>query len=233
MLDLNFQVEGAEPERVAAAPLMRFKLRVTERLAPGEPPTPIHAVALNCQLRIEPARRRYGAREQQRLLDLFGTPERWGQTLRPLLWTHAGVVVRPFEGSTVVDLPVPCSYDFNLAATKYFDALEEGEIPLCFLFSGTIFYEAGERGLQVAPVPWEKEAYFRLPAATWKALMDLYYPEGAWLCLRKDVFDRLSEYKSRRGLPTWEQALEALLAHSPLSPRGRGVGGEGEEGSAS
>jgi hypothetical protein len=212
MFDLSFQVEGAEPERAAAAPLLRFRLGISERPALGVPPTPIQAVALNCQLRIEPARRRYDAREQERLRDLFGTPERWGQTLRPMLWTHAGVVTRPFAGSTVVDLPVPCSYDFSLAATRYFDALEGGEIPLCFLFSGTIFYESEERGLQVAQVPWEKEAYFRLPAATWRELMDLHYPNVAWLCLRKDVFDRLSDYRSRRGLPTSEQAVERLLA---------------------
>jgi hypothetical protein len=212
MPDLSFQVEGAEPERFAAVPLLLFKLRVTEAGAGGEPPTPIHAVALHCQVRIEPARRRYSPAEQRRLLDLFGTPERWGQTLRPMLWTHADVVVRPFVGSTSVDLPVPCSYDFALAATKYFDALEGGEIPLCFLFSGTIFYEAEGGRLQVAQVPWEKEASFRLAAATWQALMDLHYPNGAWLRLRKDVFDRLSEYKSRRGLPTWEQALEQLLS---------------------
>jgi hypothetical protein len=207
MTDLSFQVEGAEPERVAAAPLLRFKLRVTERVPPGGQPTPIHAVALRTQLRIEPARRRYGPREQERLLDLFGGPERWGQTLRPMLWTHASVVARPFTGSTAVDLPVPCSYDFSLAATKYFDALEGGEIPLCFLFSGTIFYEAEERGLQAARVPWDREAYFRLPAATWNAMMDLYYPNSAWLGLRKDVFDRLREYKRRRGLPSWEQIV--------------------------
>jgi hypothetical protein len=220
MLDLNFHVAGAEPERVAAAPLLLFKLRVSERLAAGEEPTPIHAVALRCQIRIEPARRRYSAAEQQRLLDLFGTPERWGQTVRPLLWTHASAVVRPFAGAADVDLPVPCGFDFSLAATRYFDALQGGEIPLCFLFSGTIFYEGAGGGLQVAQVPWDREAYFRLPAATWKALMDLYYPNSAWLCLRKDVFDRLGEYKSRRGLATWEQAVEALLAaeKEPAAP---------------
>jgi hypothetical protein len=109
-------------------------------------------------------------------------------------------------------MPVPCSYDFGLAATKYFDALGRGEIPLCLLFSGTVFYDSEERGLQVSQIPWDKEAYFRLPATAWKALMERYYPSGAWLNLRKDVFDRLNEYKSRRGLPTWEQAVEALLA---------------------
>jgi hypothetical protein len=212
MLDLDFQVEKAEPERVAVAPLLLFKLRVRERVPPEVPPTSIHAIVLSCQIRIEPARRRYGAFEQERLLDLFGTPERWVQTLRPLLWTDANVVVRPFAGSTVVDLPVACSYDFTLAATKYFDALEEGDIPVCFLFSGTIFYERMDRGLQVAQVPWDREAYFRLPATTWKALMEQYYPNRAWLCLRKDVFHRLKEYKSRHGLPTWEQAVEALVS---------------------
>src|SRR5262249_35419301 len=135
MPDLGFQVEEAEPQRFAAAPLLLFKLRVTEALAPGAPPTPVHAVALRCQIRIEPARPRCHAREQGRLLDLFGAPERWGQTLRTMLWTHVSAVVPPFAGIGAVDLPVPCSYDFNLAATKYFAALEGGDLPLCFLFS--------------------------------------------------------------------------------------------------
>jgi hypothetical protein len=220
MLDLNYQVEDAQPERFAAAPLLVFRLRVSEAVAEGARPIPIHAVALRCQIRIEPARRRYETHEQERLLDLFGTPERWGQTLRPMLWTHVSAVVPPFSDTGFVDLPVACSYDFNLAATKYFAALEGGEIPLCFLFSGTIFYEAAEGALQVAQISWEKEAYFRLPAATWRALMDLYYPNTAFLGLRKDVFDRLDQYRSRRGLPTWEQTIERLLsaADGPGTP---------------
>ncbi|HZW29607.1 MAG TPA: DUF6084 family protein [Isosphaeraceae bacterium] len=219
MPDLNFQVEGAQPQRFAAAPLLLFKLRVGETLAEGSHATPIHAVALRCQVRIEPAKRRYEAHQQGRLLDLFGTPERWGQTLRPMLWTHVSTVVPPFKGNTAVDLPVPCSYDFNLAATKYFHALDGGDITLCFLFSGTIFYEAAEGALQVAQVPWENQASFRLPAATWRELMELHYPNTAYLCLRKDVFDRLDQYRSRRGLPSWEQALERLLvaAEEPRS----------------
>jgi hypothetical protein len=209
MPDLNFQVEGARPERHAAAPLLLFGLRVVEA---GTPPTPVHSVALRCQVQVEPARRRYTAVEQARLLDLFGTPERWGQTLRPMLWAQVCAAVPSFTGGCAVDLAVPCSFDFSLAATRYFDALEEGEIPLCFLFSGTIFYEAPEGGLQVAQVPWAKEANFRLPAAIWRGLMDVYYPNTAWLGLRKDVFDRLSCYKSRRCLLTWEQTLERLLS---------------------
>jgi hypothetical protein len=212
MPDLDFSVAGAEPERFAAAPLLRFPLRVAERTAPGARPTPIHAVALRCQVRIEPARRRYSEPERERLLDLFGTPERWGQTLRPMLWTHVGTVIPPFEGSTSAELPVPCSLDFSLAATKYFAALEEGDIPLCFLFSGTVFYEGNNSALQVAQIPWEKEAAYHLPASAWRGMMDLYYPNSAWLCLRRDVFDRLDRYRSRGGHPTWEAALERLLA---------------------
>ncbi len=163
-------------------------------------------------MRIEPARRRYTPAEQQRLLDLFGTPERWGQTVRPMLWTHATVVVPAFTGSTRADVPVPCSSDFSLAATKYFDALQAGEIPLAFLFSGTIFYESVGGGLQAVQVPWDREASYRLPAATWRSLMELYYPNQVWMCLRKDVFARLHQYRSRCGLATGEQALEHLLA---------------------
>jgi Family of unknown function (DUF6084) len=177
----------------------------------GIDPTPIHAVALRCQLRIEPARRRYTPVEQERLLDLFGTPDRWGQTLKPMLWTHAGAVVPPFTGAGAVDLPVPCTFDFSMAATKYFAALDDGEIPLCFLFTGTVFYGA-EGGWQVERIPWDRETTFRLPAATWRELREAYYPNAAWLGLRRDVFDRLTRYKSRHGLPTWEQAVERLLA---------------------
>ncbi len=220
MPDLNFQVEGAEPERSAAAPTLRFKLRITENVARGAEPTSVHAIVLRCQVRIEPARRRYEPSEKELLLDLFGTPERWGQTLRPMLWTQVSATVPPFAGSATVDLPIPCSSDFNLAATKYFAALEQGEIPLCFLFSGTIFHETAAAPLQVSQISWEKEATYRLPAATWRELMEMYYPSSAWLCLHRDVFDRLRHYKSRQGLPTWEQALERLLAaaEDPVAP---------------
>jgi hypothetical protein len=212
MPELNFQVEEVEPQRSAASPHLLFKLRLTQAVMPGGVPTPFHTVALRCQVRIEPARRHYTEAEKVRLLDLFGTPERWGQTLRPLLWTHVSTVVPPFTGSGEVDLPVPCSYDFSLAATRYFDALKADAIPLCFLFSGTIFYRTADDALQVTQISWDKEAYFRLPAATWRELMDLYYPNSAWLCLRRDVFDLLDRYRSRKGLSTAEQALERLLA---------------------
>lgn len=211
MPELNYRVEGAEAQAFAAAPTLLLKLHISEPVPAGFEPTPIHSVVLRCQVRIEPARRSYTPEEKKRLRDLFGTPERWGQTLRPMLWTHVSVVVPPFEGETTVDLPLPCSFDFSLAATKYFGALDEGDLPLCLLFSGTIFYRGMHGALQVGQISWEKEAEFRLPAAAWRGLMDHYYPNSAWLCLRKDVFDRLDQYRRDHGLPTWEQALERLL----------------------
>jgi hypothetical protein len=212
MPDLNFRIEGAEPLRFAAVPTIGVRLHISEAVAPGGSSTPIHSVILRCQVRIEPARRSYTVEEKERLSDLFGTSDRWGQTLRPMLWTHVSVVVPSFEGSADVELPIPCSFDFNLAATKYFAALDSGELPLCFLFSGTIFYEADDSALQVSQISSEKEAEFRLPAATWRSMMDHYYPNSAWLGLRKDVFNRFDQYRRDHGLPTWEQAMERLLA---------------------
>ena len=207
MPDLSFQIEQAEVTSFAAAPQLTFKLRVTNAVA-GET---IHTVALRCQIQIEATRRRYTAQDQQSLLDLFGEPDRWGQTLRSLLWTHASVVVPTFQGSSRADVPVPCTFDFNVAATKYFHGLADGEIPLCFLFSGTVFYAQADGMLQVSPVSWEKEARFKLPVTVWREMMDSYYPNSVWLCLRRDVFERLYQYKVRRGIPTWEQALESAL----------------------
>jgi hypothetical protein len=211
MPDISFRIEGVETKRFAAEPSLSFRILASEAVAAGSQPTAVHSVVLRCQIRIEPSRRRYSAAEKERLIDLFGTPERWGQTLRPFLWTHVTAAVPSFSGEGACDFSVPCSFDFCLAATKYFDALEGGEIPLCFLFSGTIFYDAGDSGLCVAQIPWEKEANYRLPAATWRELMDAYHPNGAWLRLRKDVFDSLTRFKSREGLATYEQALESLL----------------------
>jgi hypothetical protein len=216
MPDLDFQVEKAEPLPHAAAPTLVLKVRITQ----GGVAVPIHSVVLRCQVRIEPARRRYVPTEQERLLDLFGEPARWGQTLRSMLWTHVTTAVSPFTAETVLDLQVPCTHDFNVAAAKYFYALEDGVVPLGLLFSGTVFYAGPGGALQVGMVPWEKEASFGLPVSAWKDMMDLYYPNSAWLCLRRDVFDRLYAYKRRRGLATWEQALEGLLP--PEGKQGEG-----------
>jgi hypothetical protein len=207
--NLDFRVEGAEVQEFAAVPNLLFKLRV-ENLEEE----PIRSVALNTQIRIAATQRYYDAVEQERLLELFREPSRWKDTLRSLLWTHTVLQVPAFSGSTVADMPVPCTYDLEVVAAKYFYALEDGEVPLEFLFSGTVFY-AGEDGrLQVARISWEKEAEFRLPVRLWKEMMDQYFPNSAWVRLRKDVFDQLYDYKVRKGLPTWEATVEALLRAS-------------------
>jgi hypothetical protein len=208
MPNLSFCIESASVVPFAAVPMIAFQLRISN----GDLDETIHTVALRCQIQIEVTRRRYTPGEQQRLLDLFGHPDRWSQTLRNLLWTHAAVVVPGFTGTTtVVDLQVPCTFDFNVAATKYFEGLSDGEIPLNMLFSGTVFYAPEDSPLQVAPISWEQEAHYKLPVKLWREMMDTYYPNSAWINLRRDVFDRLYQYKIQHGIPTWEQALEKVL----------------------
>ena len=209
MPDLDFRVEGAEVLEYAAVPSLLFKLRV-ENLEEE----PIRSVSLNTQVRIAATQRHYDTAEQERLLEVFGEPHRWGNTLRSLLWTHNTLQVPSFSGSTVVDMPVPCTYDLDVVAAKYFYALEDGEVPLELLFSGTVFY-AGEDGrLQIARISWEREAECRMPVRLWKEMMERYFPNSAWIRLHKDAFDQLYDYKVRMGLPTWEAAVEALLRTS-------------------
>lgn len=207
MPELSFRVEGAEAVQFAAAPLLVLKLRVSN----ANPAESLHSVSLQCQIQIQAARRRYNAEEQQRLTDLFGSPDRWSLTLRNMLWTHANIVVPGFQGTVLIDLPVPCTFDFNVAATKYFSALDAGEIPILIQFSGTAFYAGQDGALQVSPIPWNREAAYALPIAVWKEMMDFHYPNTAWLSLRRDVFERLLAYKSRHGIPTWEQTIESVL----------------------
>src|SRR5215469_2765572 len=179
MPDLSFKVEEAVIVSYAMIPTLGLKLRITN----ADRAEMIHTVALRCQIQIDVARRRYTAEEQAAMRDLFGEPERWSQTLRTLLWTHVSVVVPSFTGSTLAELPIHCTFDFNVAVTKYFDGLRAGEIPLQLLFSGTVFYADPDDGLQVAPISWSQEAQFRLPAKLWRDMMDAYYPNTAWLNL--------------------------------------------------
>jgi len=209
MPNLDFRVEGAEVPEYAAVPSLLFKLRI-ENLEEE----PIRSVALNTQIRIAATQRHYEAAEQERLLELFGEPDRWKDTLRSLLWTHTVLQVPRFSGSTVVDMPVTCTYDLEVVAAKYFFALESGDVPLEFLFSGTVFYAAEGGRLQTARISWEKEAEFRLPVRLWKEMMERYFPNSAWIRLHRDAFDQLYDYKIRMGLPTWEATVEALLRAS-------------------
>lgn len=208
MPDLSFRVVGAEAVPFAAQPLLSLKLQVEN----ADQEETIHNVVLRAQIHIEAPRRQYTPEEKKRLLDLFGQPERWSQTLKPMLWTHASTVVQPFTGTTACDLQIPCTFDFNVAATKYFGAVSEGDVPLNLLFSGSIFHAGPEGTLHIAPIPWNKESRFRLPVRVWREMMDVYYPNSAWLYLRRDVFERLHQYKMQCGIPTWEQFFEGLLA---------------------
>lgn len=208
MPDLQLTIESAEVVQYAAAPFLSFKVRIANNSIEEI----IHTVALRAQIQIEVTRRKYDANEQSRLRDLFGESDRWGQTLRNMLWTHASVMVPRFTGSVLADIPVLCSFDFNVAATKYFHGVTSGDLPLCFQFSGTVFYQAEDGPLQVAPISWDKEAKYRLLVKVWKDLMDVYYPNSAWLALQRDTFEKLYQYKVREGIPTWEEAVERALS---------------------
>jgi hypothetical protein len=209
--NLDFQIESAEAVRYAAAPILNLNIRIQD-MAPA---VPIHNVMLQCQIQIEPVKRKYTPAEQESLLDLFGEPSRWSQTLKPLLWANTSVVIPAFTGQTKISVPISCTFDFNVAATKYFHGLLGGDVPVTVLFSGTIFHDGGEHGgLQISKISWEREAKYRMPHRVWKDMMDVNYPNTAWLCLRRDVFEQLYRFKVSRGIPTWDQALESVLANA-------------------
>lgn len=212
MPELDFEVAQVTPTRHAAAPALSFRLAIRQVSSRGEPPVPIQSIALQCQIRIETRQRDYQPREQARLSDLFGEPERWSRTLHSMLWTHAGVMVPAFAGErTEVDLPVPCGFDFNVAATKYFHGLEHGEVPLLLLFSGSVFYRDADGALAMDPISWNKEVGYRLPVAVWRDMIDLYYPDQVWLCVNRRVFEALYDYKRRHGHIGFDEALSSLL----------------------
>jgi hypothetical protein len=205
MTALSFTVLGSRAEPHAAVPTIMLRLRVEE--VDG---FSIHALALRCQIRIEPQRRRYSEEEEVRLYELFGETPQWGDSLRPFLWTHVSTTVGKFDGVTEFDLPVECTYDFDIAGAKYLHALADGDIPLLLLFSGTVFTR-GESGFAVEPLSWSLEASHKMPVTVWRSMMDLYFPNSSWIRIQRDTLDDLQRFRARRGLPTWDQALEQLL----------------------
>jgi len=208
----SFEVGSVRVEPYAAVPTLLFGMRIAESSGVA-----IEGVVLRVQVRIEPGRRPYLASEAERLYELFGHRSQWPDTVKPLLWTNTSMTVPAFQGHVDLDVPVTCTYDLEVAATKYFHALGEGDIPLLFLFSGTAFVRT-PTGFNVEQIPWDREAAWRLPVAAWREAMDRYFPNSAWLRLSQDSVNRLQAYKQRRAHPTWESAIEGLLHESEGPP---------------
>jgi Family of unknown function (DUF6084) len=206
--ELSFTVVDIVPEPYAAAPNLLARLRIEETTGDQ-----VHALALRAQVRIEPQRRRYDDTEEQALLDLFGNRSRFAQTLKPFPWVHASTVAQGFTGSTEISLVLPCTYDFEVSGTTYLHALRDGEIPLLFLFSGTVFTR-GTTGFSVSQVPWDREAAFRLPVRVWRDLMEEHFPGTEWVRMRRDTVDALAHFRHVRGLTSWDDAVTALLAQA-------------------
>ncbi len=206
MAELVFDCTGARADKYAVVPSMFVTLRISE--ISGER---VEAIALRCQFRIEPARRRYSDDEAAALTDLFGETQRWAETLKPLQFTNVSIMVPGFTGSAEIDLPVPLTYDMEIGATRYFAGLDDGEVPLLLLFSGTVFGTADGR-MSVTQVPWSSEARYRLPVSVWREAIDAHFPNSAWIRLSTRTFDDLLRFKSARGLVTWEAAILQLLS---------------------
>jgi hypothetical protein len=219
--ELVFDCTGARADRFAVVPQMMMTLRISETSGQR-----VEAIALRCQMRIEPARRRYNDEEAERLNDLFGETQRWADTLKPLQFTNVSIMVPGFTGATEIDLPVPLTYDMEIGATRYFAGLDEGEVPLLLLFSGTVFCVIDGK-MSVTQVPWSKEASYRLPVTVWRAAVDAHFPGSGWIRLSTATLDELLRFKAGRALPTFEATVAALLAGAAERSEPGGVGGAG------
>ena len=202
----EFQVLGATGRRYAAVPALDFDVHVSE---PGG--RQVYAIVLTAQVMIEPARRQYDVETRERLVELFGPPERWATTTRSLVWHQAEAVVPAFTGSTTFHIALPATFDMEVASSKYLYGLPDGEVPLAFNFNGTVHYRGDDGRLQLSLVPWSCSAEFRLPVSTWRDLIDHYYPRTGWIALRDETLLALQREKATRALPTLDACVAELL----------------------
>ena len=205
-VDLDFAVLGARPVKYAAAPMLMLDLQIDETSG-----REVYMVALTIQLMIDPARRRYDDATRERLVELFGAPERWAVTTRSLVWAQLDIVVPAFKGSTTVSVPISCHYDLELAAAKYLHSLPDGEAPLALHFNGMVYYPGENGGLQIVLIPWSKSIDFRMPVSVWRETIEHYYPATAWIAVRTDTFEALQREKLSRGLATLDACVNELL----------------------
>jgi hypothetical protein len=204
--EVEFAVLGARPVKYAAAPMLALDLEVTETGGRH-----VYMLALTVQLMIEPARRAYDDAAHERLVELFGAPERWAVTTRSLVWSALDVVVPAFTGRTTVTVPIACHYDLELAAAKYLHSLTDGEAPLALHFNGMVYYPGEDGGLQIVLLPWSNSIGFRMPVRVWHETIAHYYPGTAWVGLRSETLQALQRAKLARGLPTLDDTVAALL----------------------
>lgn len=201
-----FSVLDAEPVPHTAAPTLRFHLHVADPLGRR-----IHAIALTTQIQVEPARRAYDPRTRERLVELFGDPSRWASTTQPFRWANVSGLVPPFTGATSFAIEVPCTYDLEVAASKYFHSLPDGEVPLHFLFSGMLLYGGEDGRLQIGQVPWSCTARWRMPVDVWRRLMDAHYPGGRWVRLSEETLAALEARKAAEGHHSFDATVAELL----------------------
>jgi Family of unknown function (DUF6084) len=202
----EFAVTGAAHVAFAATPTMLFSATVAE---PGE--HEIQSIALTVQVMIDPAKRGYDPETRQRLAELFGPPASWAPSTSGLAWARVSAAVPGFTGSTPFAIEVPCTYDLEVAAAKYFYAVRDGEIPLSFHFNGNIFYYGSGDRLQVLPVSWSNTAQYKLPVSTWRAMIAEHYPGGGWIRIGDPTLAALNDRRGARGLPSFDACITELL----------------------
>jgi len=206
MPDPEFAVLGARPVRYAAAPMLAVDLQVSEPSG-----RQVYMIALTIQLMIEPARRSYDDATRERLVELFGAPERWAVTTRSLVWSQLDVLVPAFTGSTTVSVPIACHYDLELAAAKYLHSLPDGEAPLALHFNGVVYYPNDEGGLQMTLLPWSRSIDYRMPVSVFQETIDHYYPNTGWVALRGETLDALERRRVADGAATLDDTVRGLL----------------------
>jgi Family of unknown function (DUF6084) len=201
----EFEVVAAAHLAFAAAPTMVFSARAYERGV-----LDIQSMSLSVQVMIDPARRGYDEDTRRRLAELFGPPATWAPSTQGLSWARVAAAVPAFQRETMFALEVPCSYDLEVAATKYFYSLIDGVVPLSFHFYGTVFYGAPDGRLQMTPVPWSASAQFGMPVSTWRAMIAEHYPGGGWIRLSGHTLAALNARRAERGL-TFDDTVQELL----------------------
>ena len=163
---------------------------------------------------IEPAKRAYDDATASAWSSSSASPSAGRRRPRSFRWAQADALVPAFDGRDRVRAracPAPTTSSSPPPSTS--TGSPDGEAPLRFHFNGTVFYEADDGRMQIVQVPWDRSAALRDAGRGLAGDDRRRTTRTAAGCRctprRSSGCERL---KAERGLPTFDAAVDELLA---------------------
>ena len=172
-----------------------------------------------CQVKIEPQRRHYGDAEVARLYELFGETAAVGRLAAAVpvdpRRRHRARLRRHHRGRPADRVHVRLRGGGGQVPPR---PRRRGRCPSCCCSPAPSSPGAAPAS-SPSPISWQAEASYRLPVATWRAVMDRYFPGSGWVRVEpRHARPAAARSRPARALTGWDDAFDAPVQGSGGGP---------------